>query len=340
MNMMDEVEEKKGDDLKVEKENKITKIPRNSIMGFIDWMEANNYAYNTVSKYSKYINRLLKSDGKKTFVSPLKFKSFLEIKTNLVYQSAIKNFIEFLEDKYGIEIDRFRYPRIKTKYKETFPPTMEEIKILINAMPDEDGLYKFKLSTYTMSKTGMRSAEIVGLKIKNIDFVTWSKDKTKKGKIILTDTKYNYERTIPISNDLMRKLAKQCEDPENKGYTKDKDSFVFDFGYFWFLKRRKRDKIRKQRNPDYFCYDESVWHDKYIEKSVSYYRKIMREISFKVLGKVIHTHMLRHAYASHLDSKGVRGSIIQRLLGHKNLSTTSVYLHPTEEEMEVGIIED
>ena len=54
----------------------------------------------------------------------------------------------------------------------------------------------------------------------------------------------------------------------------------------------------------------------------------------KVLGKPTHIHVLRHSYASHLDSQGVRPSIIQRLLGHRNLETTSNYLHPSDEEID------
>ena len=38
-------------------------------------------------------------------------------------------------------------------------------------------------------------------------------------------------------------------------------------------------------------------------------------------------HTLRHCFASHLMEDGVALPVIQRLLGHRNLSTTSVYCH-------------
>ncbi|MEO5368015.1 MAG: tyrosine-type recombinase/integrase, partial [Magnetococcus sp. WYHC-3] len=38
-------------------------------------------------------------------------------------------------------------------------------------------------------------------------------------------------------------------------------------------------------------------------------------------------HTLRHCFASHLMEDGVALPVIQQLLGHRNLSTTSVYCH-------------
>ena len=45
------------------------------------------------------------------------------------------------------------------------------------------------------------------------------------------------------------------------------------------------------------------------------------------ISKEVHTHTLRHSYATHLLEQGVNILTIQELLGHAHIETTMVYLH-------------
>lgn len=52
------------------------------------------------------------------------------------------------------------------------------------------------------------------------------------------------------------------------------------------------------------------------------------------LGVDLHPHIFRHAFATGLSRSGAPDRMVQQWLGHANISTTMLYLHPTTEDME------
>lgn len=62
------------------------------------------------------------------------------------------------------------------------------------------------------------------------------------------------------------------------------------------------------------------------------FRIVKRAASRAGIKKDIHPHTLRHSFATHLIMNNVNVKIVQELLGHSNLTTTSIYLHVADKE--------
>ena len=67
------------------------------------------------------------------------------------------------------------------------------------------------------------------------------------------------------------------------------------------------------------------------ERKMSYdfFRKICQDVAFAA-GVKFHPHMARHTYATDLLKRGVSILYVSRLLGHEDLDSTSIYLHPSQ----------
>ena len=63
--------------------------------------------------------------------------------------------------------------------------------------------------------------------------------------------------------------------------------------------------------------------------SHNYFRKICQDVAFAA-GTKFHPHMARHTYATGLLKKGVSVLYVSKLLGHEDLESTAIYLHPSQ----------
>ena len=85
---------------------------------------------------------------------------------------------------------------------------------------------------------------------------------------------------------------------------------------------------------------KEYWHDykskeyvlngqfssKYSDRSVG---EVIKQLSEKagIKNKRVYTHLMRHTSATHMVENGTDINLIQRLLGHTNVKTTSIYTH-------------
>ena len=63
--------------------------------------------------------------------------------------------------------------------------------------------------------------------------------------------------------------------------------------------------------------------------SYDYFRKLCQDVAFAA-GVKFHPHMARHTYATDLLKAGVSVVYVSQLLGHEDLESTSIYLHPSQ----------
>lgn len=88
----------------------------------------------------------------------------------------------------------------------------------------------------------------------------------------------------------------------------------------------------KQYRPRYWLFPGPTEH-RYTPESV---RKLLTAICLKVGVKLSRTvHSFRHSFATHHLQQGTNPIYLQKLLGHKNLSTTEIYVHTTPLDLPV-----
>lgn len=64
----------------------------------------------------------------------------------------------------------------------------------------------------------------------------------------------------------------------------------------------------------------------YSDRSVG---EVIKQLAAKagIDNKRVHTHLIRHCFATHLLEAGTDINLIQKLLGHTNVKTTMIYTH-------------
>lgn len=72
--------------------------------------------------------------------------------------------------------------------------------------------------------------------------------------------------------------------------------------------------------------------------SGQYVNRILKEAYERAgIEKHVTSHILRHSFASYLVKKDTHVAVIQRLLGHASVKTTSVYLHVHQEDLQSAV---
>lgn len=141
--------------------------------------------------------------------------------------------------------------------------------------------------------TGMRRAELIGLKNKDVDLT---------GATIKVTGKRNKQRIIPIVKSFITRLE-EYQKIRNESFEPSEEN--------WFFLTNSGNKL----------------YDKYVYNVVRSYLTLVTTIEKKS------PHVLRHTFATHMLNHGADLNSIKELLGHANLSATQIYTHNTFEKL-------
>ncbi len=293
-----------------------------------------NYSIWTREKYSHGINKLF---NEYSFLDKKRCKKILrESNPN---SRALLNLILKSATEYDINIPNFKFTTA-IRNDKSLPGrrySLEEIKQIINSLPSDNAKLFFRC-TFSIG-AGLRISETIKMKWHRFNWSIWIKDKSEPGKFTIVETKRNNTYTVPVPSQVMDELytialsngsiSKMVYLGEGIGFKKipSSEDFVFKFDIKDF-----------DSNGFYKRVEPKKWLHMYVTHSYNYiqYFWIKKHIS-KHLGYTFKLHSLRHARSSQLLREGVDISLISKMLGHKSLSTTMIYLSMTSMEQAKAI---
>jgi len=200
--------------------------------------------------------------------------------------------------------------------------TGDEVSTLLGVMTGETGL-----AARMLYGTGMRLAEGLNLRVKDVDF-------TRKV-IFVREGKGGKDRVVMLPASLSDPLNLQLQ-RGREVWARDRalgtggvwlpDALErkypragYSWGWFWVFPASKasvdpRDGVVRRHH----MYEQRVQ------------RELKRAVAAAGIEKPVSVHTLRHSFATHLLQRGTDIRTVQKLLGHSDVSTTMIYTHVLE----------
>jgi len=270
-----------------------------------DYMLAKGLAYKTRKEYNYTLKRITKRFGiMNDEVCRTLLKEFKHQNQRAVLL-LINNYCYHANIDFKINVPSM----VRQKKKITIKTlSLEEIEIMIKAAPKPwDLMIKciFKIGG------GLRISEAIKLSWNHFFWADWLKN-NRLGAVLIKDSKGD-DRIVPLPKSLMEELyelAKEREITNEFGIPKDGIIFPTTIKY--------KKKLRG--------YDLEQWKIDYVLHSYNWFRyNILKKYCEPALGHPIRIHSLRHSRATQLYEDDVPIDIIQKLLGHKEITTTMIY---------------
>jgi len=166
-----------------------------------------------------------------------------------------------------------------------------------------------------MLDTGLRLLEATNLKWKHINFTS--------GELFVKEGKGAKDRIVYITNP-------ETEDPQVYGWEKRVEESLLEW------KKRQVEELEKREISKKLEYVFTTLKGTKVLNR--YVRKMVKRQAEKAgINKDISPHTLRHTFATNLYKRTNNIRRVQKVLGHSDLSTTMIYTHIVDKELEVSM---
>jgi integrase/recombinase XerD len=176
-------------------------------------------------------------------------------------------------------------------------PTSEDMRVLLRSCGRSRVDKRTKTIMFLLAHTGMRVSELTHLVFDDIDYVHNQIHVVGKG---------NRERYIPVKGYVLDGV----KHPSVKNY----------------IDHHRKDSCKKY----VFTSDTGRLTSNTVRKDI-------KELGRSVGLSWVHPHSFRHYYATELLRKGVNVKVLQLILGHGDISQTSIYLHFVEKDLHFAV---
>jgi integrase/recombinase XerD len=210
--------------------------------------------------------------------------------------SSFRRFFRYLMRQAEIREDptaQIAMPKIGRSLPKSL--SEEEVESLLDAPVVSDPLgNRDRTMLEVLYATGLRVSELVNLRHTQVNVTD---------KVIRILGKNNRERLIPLGEEAVRWLKEFAQGSRGEILLERQTDYLFP--------TRRGDRMTRQ----------AFWH-------------IIKRYARKAgIAKDLSPHTLRHAFATHMLSRGAELRVVQTLLGHSDLSTTQIYTHVARERM-------